>query len=1069
MQTQPKAYDGAPTEVQEGSPRSPLEGTPAAAASPVQGTDGSAQVPLLVGALLDRMVETRAPVVRRGTWGHPQDVTIAVVPLNTGRQLEGALCIVRKASPLPSAANGTAAGPAPCPDLLSDPSALMQLGLCVSLALFAGESGQQFRVLCEGLHALSTANSMQQLVGGLCQALEAHVQAQYLLAPRVTAALVPKPGASTGLMFACRGPSELPGTRAAGNEAGSELGNRRYNTAAELPRHNSSAARALKALAVTSSGGSGQGRALSESMPRYIRPHGAAAHCAGRAMGADGPKGPTPLPPPVSPGAASGFRSGRAGLGGQSQVIPLGHAFNALLDLPEAGPNSQAAPALHVKPFPLAHTLLGDLDRRAAAAARSETLVFQAAAQDQKAGAAGQATVAAAPRRPRALVVEDCAAHVQDPRRPSRDVLMLMAGSNQQSLMAGTAARCPSLFASGGIQHAMAPLPMQAPARGLQSLIALLLPCADVQCALGLYVAFPQQLPGALLGRARETLLELLQVASPLVSHKLQYDLAVEVETLTTATPGSYAVVEGGTGSAAVTSDRTAGLYGSTPVNAIMATAEQLLAEFQSTENACDAHACSTRDCLFPVMLGSSGASFLFTSTSVSTRRDLGQTTAPGSTHQMAENACGVKHSMRSQMPTLVASLRSSIGAARADVAAAAAARDTQQASSSPVPGAPRVGRINAPLTSDASALAGIELLSRLGHGGCAVVLMGRMGVMDVAVKMDDEDTATGLARASTANSGNMCPRAALTPSGQKRLGARRALLRNAMELAVMTSLTGHPNVLQVYTTFSNVALVRTQKPDGSVTLKLRPADKANPVAEAALDDDTPPVCDCLVAEWCDRGCLAKALASKAVPGTVVVRPADGSGPPRQVPNYKVIMMTLLDVVLALRHLHSHNLIHRDLKPGNVLLRTSNTDPRGFTAKLADFGFVTLLNEPGDDASNGEPFAIVEEACGTVTHMSPESMEEGARIGPSCDVYSLGILMWDMVAGGTRPYAELQPHMIGGAVAAGVRPAFPRNVPSFYRRLAERCWAADPRERPSIEELVSALNALLAGHGRREH
>ncbi|KAG2494121.1 hypothetical protein HYH03_007759 [Edaphochlamys debaryana] len=1165
MQTQPKAYEGAPTELQEGSPRSPLEGTPAAAASPVQGAEGSPQVPLLVGALLDRMVETRAPVVRHGTWGHPQDVTIAVVPLNTGRQLEGALCIVRKASPLPSAANGAPAGPAPCPDLLSDPSALMQLGLCVSLALLAGESGQQFRVLCEGLHALSTANSMQQLVGALCQAVAANVQEQYLLTPRVTAALVPKPGASTGLMFACRGPSELPGPRAAGNDAGSKLNVRRNYAATDFGRCHDSATRLGTAHDVTAVEEEPPGRCQSDSSPRNLVPDSPPA-CRGADIHtvASGPAEGGYLQPTAGRGAASLFKSGRAGFGGQSQVIPLGNTSKALLDFSEAGLASQAAPELHVKPFPLAQTLLGHLSKGDGGNAAFAKPSLPFAAEVLSAGTAKAPAAVAAPRRPRALVVEDCAAHVQDPRRPSRDVLMLMAGSNQkqQPALARQALGLPSPTAGNGSPRDPSASPLAALGRSVQSLITLLLPSGDGRCAFGLYVAFPQHLPRALLDRIRDALVELLKVASPLVAHKLQFDLAVEVETLATATPGSYAVVDGA-GSAAVTSGyRTTSLHGYTPpANTVFATAEQLLAEFNSVADGDEAHALGTRDCLLPMMLLSSGGASLLGSASLSARRDvrnkaavasstmtehlgggaeergmgtspfltmgvgssvggrlarcmpqsdpaldgaglLRATDMPGlaskdhgpqpalNTAEMADCAWSqpqthavihvedmdeVKHSMRSQMPTLVASLRSSIGAARADVAAAAAARDTQAVGSlAPASGTSRLGRTSQPLTSDASALAGIELLSQLGHGGCAVVLMGRMGVMDVAVKlmelpeMDDEDTATGLARASTANSGNMCPRAALTPSGQKRLGARRALLRNAMELAVMTSLTGHPNVLQVYTTFSNVALVRTQKPDGSVTLKLRPADKANPVAEDALDDDTPPVCDCLVAEWCDRGCLAKALASKAVPGTVVVRPADGSGPPRQVPNYKVILMTLLDVVLALRHLHSHNLIHRDLKPGNVLLRTSNTDPRGFTAKLADFGFVTLLNKPGDDASNGEPFAIVEEACGTVTHMSPESMEEGARIGPSCDVYSLGILMWDMVAGGTRPYAELQHDMVAAVVMAGARPAFPTSVPSSYRRLAERCWATDPLQRPYVAELIDEFNSMLAGNRRQK-
>jgi serine/threonine protein kinase len=48
--------------------------------------------------------------------------------------------------------------------------------------------------------------------------------------------------------------------------------------------------------------------------------------------------------------------------------------------------------------------------------------------------------------------------------------------------------------------------------------------------------------------------------------------------------------------------------------------------------------------------------------------------------------------------------------------------------------------------------------------------------------------------------------------------------------------------------------------------------------------------------------------------------------------------MCLLEIGLALRHLHTAKLAHCDLKPGNVLLRSSPRDPRGFVCKLADFG-----------------------------------------------------------------------------------------------------------------------------------
>ena len=52
---------------------------------------------------------------------------------------------------------------------------------------------------------------------------------------------------------------------------------------------------------------------------------------------------------------------------------------------------------------------------------------------------------------------------------------------------------------------------------------------------------------------------------------------------------------------------------------------------------------------------------------------------------------------------------------------------------------------------------------------------------------------------------------------------------------------------------------------------------------------------------------------------------------------------TLLEISLALRHMHGLHMVHCDLKPQNVLLKSSPRDPRGFTAKLSDFGLAKMM------------------------------------------------------------------------------------------------------------------------------
>ncbi|KAG2440259.1 hypothetical protein HXX76_004371 [Chlamydomonas incerta] len=203
-------------------------------------------------------------------------------------------------------------------------------------------------------------------------------------------------------------------------------------------------------------------------------------------------------------------------------------------------------------------------------------------------------------------------------------------------------------------------------------------------------------------------------------------------------------------------------------------------------------------------------------------------------------------------------------------------------------------------------------------------------------------------------------------------------------------------------------------------------------------------------------------------------------------PAMRAVYLTLLEVALALRHLHSMNLVHCDVKPANVLLRSSATDPRGFTAKLTDFGFVNFLEADSayryrqageEDAPSGNAEAAdsaqalgsratlrFNEPVGTVTHMSPELFIKGSVVDSSIDVYAFGILMWEL-ATGRAPYPEYAdthfadvPYKV---VKEGLRPRFPSETPLHFKLVAQECWSAQPSRRPSAAALVNRLQRLL--------
>ncbi|KAG2483196.1 hypothetical protein HYH03_017931 [Edaphochlamys debaryana] len=385
-----------------------------------------------------------------------------------------------------------------------------------------------------------------------------------------------------------------------------------------------------------------------------------------------------------------------------------------------------------------------------------------------------------------------------------------------------------------------------------------------------------------------------------------------------------------------------------------------------------------------------------------------------------------------------------------------------------------------------------------IGQGACSVVMLGRLHAMPVAVKVilpaDDDETGDGAektdkgperqsqalpsssvaAEESNARSGATAGEATpVTQLAQARASAVRgttlrrrkrlqALMRGARELAVLTSIS-HPNIVQVY---SHCTRVVVEEPE-----PFRP--RLRVVPEGA--ESEAPVCTALIMEYCDMGSLADAIDSgmfvKAARRAAASNPANqktqrhplASAAAAGTPAMRAVYLTLLEVALALRHLHSMNLVHCDVKPANVLLRSSATDPRGFTAKLTDFGFVNLIPNP-TERQGSAPEAASQEPVGTVTHMAPELFVNGAHVDSSIDCYAFGILMWETYTGRAPypAYADTNFAEVPDKVSKeGLRPPFPPETPLNFKQLAQECWSAAPSQRPSAASLVVRLQALL--------
>ncbi|GLI60103.1 hypothetical protein VaNZ11_002145 [Volvox africanus] len=359
--------------------------------------------------------------------------------------------------------------------------------------------------------------------------------------------------------------------------------------------------------------------------------------------------------------------------------------------------------------------------------------------------------------------------------------------------------------------------------------------------------------------------------------------------------------------------------------------------------------------------------------------------------------------------------------------------------------------------------IAAVELMEIIGRGGQGVVFRGLVHGIEAAAKVishrDEADdvasksmpaVATTTDRRATGGGGGGGPAALESPLivDEARMRERkRNLLRDALELAVTITIS-HPNIVQMYGYFTDCVVV--QYANIPNRLKLLPVDNE---ALQQYGGQRGPVNTVMCMEFCDAGTLKSVAEGGAfrLPG---VSAKSGPACPALAPLYT----SLLEVALALRHLHGRRLVHCDLKPSNILLKSSLRDPRGWICKLSDFGCVRVMNEEGEDGRLGfrQP-----QPLGTLTHMAPEMFVRGGLLDAGIDIYAFGIIMWELIMvapvyDGTVPKEKL-PSM----VRRGLRPIFHPLVPPEYRTLAIACWQEDPRRRPSAAVLVSTLQRLL--------
>ncbi|CAL5222116.1 g4432 [Coccomyxa viridis] len=312
-----------------------------------------------------------------------------------------------------------------------------------------------------------------------------------------------------------------------------------------------------------------------------------------------------------------------------------------------------------------------------------------------------------------------------------------------------------------------------------------------------------------------------------------------------------------------------------------------------------------------------------------------------------------------------------------------------------------------------------ISLAKFLGSGGYGEVYLGKWHSSEVAIK---------------------CLNPSLFFSGSDGTASKAAMADLLREADLLASLR-HPNVVWVY----GVVLPR-MGPDDRGNLMMEDVEPI-PITSGANLGRTcsnlrPPA---VVTEFMSQGSVKSALARKS---EVVVGNM-----------HRVVVA--MDAAKGMEYLHQKRIVHFDLKSANLLLGYRD---RRAVCKVADFG---LSKQKRDTYVSN-----VTSQRGTLPWIAPEIIKTPHAVTEKVDVYSFGIVMWELWTG-KEPYEGLNYHALLHQIMltnGGLRPPIP-NGPKWegdncpepapgWAGLMERCWHELPEERPGFDEIVRELKMM---------
>ncbi|GES98774.1 kinase-like domain-containing protein [Rhizophagus clarus] len=156
-----------------------------------------------------------------------------------------------------------------------------------------------------------------------------------------------------------------------------------------------------------------------------------------------------------------------------------------------------------------------------------------------------------------------------------------------------------------------------------------------------------------------------------------------------------------------------------------------------------------------------------------------------------------------------------------------------------------------------------------------------------------------------------------------------------------------------------------------------------------------------------------------------------------------------LQLANALNHLHDNDIIHRDLHANNILIHKK-------TIKLADFGLSMSTKETSEDTNN------VLRIIGIIPYIDPKHfIVENYKLSKESDVYSIGVLLWQ-ISSGRKPFSDTDYDiMLSLAIVNGEREEITKDTPVEYSKLIEGCWKFEPDELINVRESGAEYRSVV--------